>query len=174
VRQRSGRRPTTAALACLAVVAAVLAGCGTGSTAVSVGKPVPPIEQAAIGGGTDVSLRALRGRFVVVNFFATWCEPCQEEYPQLVRFAAQQKAAVQLVGVVYEDSSSDALKFHRSEGATWPIVADPTARIAGRYQVSALPQSFVVDPRGNLAARIFGGVTVDKLDHAVSGSGSPP
>jgi cytochrome c biogenesis protein CcmG/thiol:disulfide interchange protein DsbE len=155
------------------MAAAVLGGCGTGSTGVAVGRPVPPIEQAAIGGG-PVSVPALRGRWVVVNFFATWCEPCQEEYPQLVRFAAQHKAAVQLVGVVYEDSSSDALKFHRSEGGTWPIVADPTARIASRYQVSALPQSFVVDPRGNLAARIFGGVTVDKLDHAMSGSGGPP
>jgi cytochrome c biogenesis protein CcmG/thiol:disulfide interchange protein DsbE len=152
-------------------LATALAGCGAGTGAgnVAVGKPVPDIARTAIGGGAPVSLHALRGRWVVVNFFATWCEPCREEYPQLVRFAAQQKGAVQLIGVVYVDRSADALRFHRSEGGTWPIVADPSARIAGHYQVSALPQSFVVDPSGNLAARVFGGVTVAKLDQAVAG-----
>jgi hypothetical protein len=48
-------------------------------------------------------------------------------------------------------------------------VADPSAQIAGRYLVSALPQSFVIDPRGDLVAHIFGGVTVAKLDQAIAG-----
>ncbi len=157
-----------------ALAGVVVAGCGNGagSGSVAVGKPVPPIQQAAIEGGT-VSLRALRGRWAVVNFFATWCQPCQQEYPQLVRFAAGHQA-VQIIGVVYEDRSADAVRFHRSEGGTWPIVSDPSGDIASRYLVSALPQSFVVDPRGNLAAHIFGGVTVDKLDRAIGGSGNEP
>jgi alkyl hydroperoxide reductase subunit AhpC len=62
------------------------------------------------------------------------------------------------------------LRFHTAEGGTWPIVADPRARIANRYRVSALPQSFVVDPKGNLVAHIYGGVTVANLDEAVARS----
>jgi cytochrome c biogenesis protein CcmG, thiol:disulfide interchange protein DsbE len=134
----------------------------------SIGRPVPDISATAISGG-PISLRALKGRWVVVNFFATWCDPCKSEYPQLVRFADEHAATAQVVGVVYEDRSADALRFHRAEGGTWPIVADPSARIAARYLVSALPQSFVIDPRGDLVAHIFGGVTVAKLDQAIAG-----
>jgi len=155
-------------VASVAVLAMMLGGCATGSSTRvgGVGHPVPDIAGGAIGGGT-FSLRALKGHWVVVNFFATWCDPCKNEYPQLVRFAAQHRGTAQVVGVVYEDRSADALRFHRTEGGTWPIVADPSARIADRYLVSALPQSFVIDPRGDLAAHIFGGVTVAKLDQAL-------
>ncbi len=71
--------------------------------------------------------------------------------------------------MVYEDRSADALRFHRAEGGTWPIVADPSARLADRYRVSALPQSFVVDPKGDVVAHLFGGVTVASLDQAIAG-----
>jgi cytochrome c biogenesis protein CcmG/thiol:disulfide interchange protein DsbE len=163
------RRPVIVAIA-VAVAAMTLGGCGTGGSARvgPVGHPVPDIAAPAIGGG-NFSLQALRGRWVVVNFFATWCDPCKNEYPDLVRFAGQHQGTVQVVGVVYEDRSADALHFHRAEGGTWPIVADPSARIAGRYLVSALPQSFVIDRRGDLVAHIFGGVTVAKLDQALAG-----
>jgi cytochrome c biogenesis protein CcmG/thiol:disulfide interchange protein DsbE len=144
-----------------------MAGCGGGgSDVISNGHPVPEIAAPAIG-GPAVSLHALRGRWVVVNFFATWCEPCKAEYPQLVRFAAEHKATAQVVGVVYEDRNADAVRFHQAEGGTWPIVADPSAHIASRYRVSALPQSFVIDPQGDLVAHIFGGVTVANLDKAM-------
>jgi cytochrome c biogenesis protein CcmG/thiol:disulfide interchange protein DsbE len=156
--------------ALVVVLALTVAACGaaTGARVGSVGRPVPDISGTAIGGG-PISLRALKGRWVVVNFFATWCDPCKSEYPQLVRFADQHAATAQVLGVVYEDRSADALRFHRAEGGTWPIVADPSAQIAGRYLVSALPQSFVIDPRGDLVAHIFGGVTVAKLDQAIAG-----
>jgi cytochrome c biogenesis protein CcmG/thiol:disulfide interchange protein DsbE len=156
--------------AVVVALALTVGACGTGDTAQvgSIGRPVPDISATAIGGG-PISLRAFNGRWVVINFFATWCDPCKAEYPQLVRFADQHPATVQVVGVVYEDRSADALRFHRAEGGTWPIVADPSARIAGRYLVSALPQSFVIDRRGDLVAHIFGGVTVAKLDQAIAG-----
>jgi cytochrome c biogenesis protein CcmG/thiol:disulfide interchange protein DsbE len=150
-------------------VAAVTAGCASSSAAtVAVGKPVPEIAAKAISGG-GVSLSSYRGRWVVVNFFATWCDPCKKEYPELVRFAAQQGTSAQVVGVVFEDPGGNPLKFHRDEGGTWPIVADPSGAIAIHYEVSALPQSFVVNPEGKLVARIFGGVTATKLEAMVAG-----
>jgi cytochrome c biogenesis protein CcmG, thiol:disulfide interchange protein DsbE len=160
--------PTGAAF--VLAVALGLGACGGGSaTVATVGHPVPDIAAQAID-GPATSLHALRGRWVVVNFFATWCEPCKTEYPQLVRFAKEHEGTAQVVGVVYEDRNADALRFHTAEGGTWPIVADPRARIANRYRVSALPQSFVVDPKGNLVAHIYGGVTVANLDEAVARS----
>jgi cytochrome c biogenesis protein CcmG, thiol:disulfide interchange protein DsbE len=158
-------------LATLVLVVAVgLGACGAGSGGVvAAGHPVPDISATAID-GPAVSLHALRGRWVVVNFFATWCDPCKTEYPQLVRFAKEHLGTAQVVGVVYEDRNADALRFHTAEGGTWPIVADPSARIANRYRVSALPQSFVVDPEGDLVAHIYGGVTVANLDEAVARS----
>jgi peroxiredoxin len=147
----------------------LLAGCGgSGGGSVAVGKPVPPISASALSGG-PVSLSSFRGRWVVVNFFATWCEPCKKEYPELVRFAGQQAARAQVLGVVFEDPAGKPLQFHRNEGGTWPIIADPQGQIAGHYDVSALPQSFVVNPQGDLAARLFGGVTVAKLNDVMAG-----
>jgi cytochrome c biogenesis protein CcmG, thiol:disulfide interchange protein DsbE len=161
-------RPTAAVVAGVAVLALTLAACASGSPTAAVGHPAPDIATPAIA-GSAVSLHALRGRWVVVNFFATWCDPCKTEYPQLVRFAQEHAGTAQVVGVVYEDRSADALRFHRSEGGTWPIVADPSAHIADRYRVSALPQSFVVDPKGDVVAHLFGGVTVTSLDQAMAG-----
>jgi cytochrome c biogenesis protein CcmG, thiol:disulfide interchange protein DsbE len=151
------------------VVVGLLAGCGGGGDgSVAVGKPVPAISASAIGGG-PVSLSSFRGRWVVVNFFATWCEPCRKEYPQLARFAGQEAGRAQVLGVVFEDPGGHPLQFHRSEGGTWPIITDPQGKIASRYEVTALPQSFVINPQGVLAARIFGGVTVAKLDNVLAG-----
>jgi thiol-disulfide isomerase/thioredoxin len=106
---------------------------------------------------------------VVVNFFATWCEPCRKEYPQLVRFASEDAARAAVVGVVFEDPAGKPLAFHRGQGANWPIIGDPQGKIASKYEVTALPQSFVVNPRGDLAARIFGGVSVAKLEDVMAG-----
>jgi cytochrome c biogenesis protein CcmG, thiol:disulfide interchange protein DsbE len=168
VTRRSSKAGAGAVLAAAVVVALTLAGCGAGSSGViATGRPVPEISAVALD-GPAVSLHALRGRWVVVNFFATWCDPCKAEYPQLVRFANEHKETAQIVGVVYEDRNADAMRFHRNQGGTWPIVADPSAHIASRYRVSALPQSFVIDPQGDLVAHVFGGVTVTNLDTAIT------
>lgn len=169
MRWPAGRwRRRAALVAAGGVLAMTLGACGAGSSAAAVGRPAPNIAAPAIA-GSAVSLHALKGRWVVVNFFATWCDPCKAEYPQLVRFAQEHAGTAQVLGVVYEDRSADALRFHRAEGGTWPIVADPSARLADRYRVSALPQSFVVDPKGDVVAHLFGGVTVASLDQAIAG-----
>jgi len=104
----------------------------------------------------------------VLNFFATWCDPCQQETPQLARFAAANPTSrVQVVGVIFSDPTSAARAFARSHGVTWPLLSDPGNRISSSYRVVALPQSFVIRPNGTLAQHLFGGVTAAELQKIV-------
>jgi cytochrome c biogenesis protein CcmG/thiol:disulfide interchange protein DsbE len=134
-----------------------------------LGKPAPLVSGRNLSGGVS-SLASLRGRWVLLNFFASWCPPCRAESPELVKFAYShpggQKVAV--LGVVYGDTASNAAAFERQVGATWPSVADPGEQIAISYGVDDPPQSFLIAPDGRVAYRILGGVTAHGLDRLVA------
>ena len=155
------------ALVLVAVLASRPAATQTASSTL-IGKLAPPISGRNLAGGQS-SLALLRGRYVLVNFFASWCPPCRSESPALVRFAYSrpygQKVAV--LGVVYGDTGSNAAAFERQVGATWPSVVDPGEQIAISYGVDDPPQSFLVAPDGKVVDRILGGVTVAGLDRLV-------
>ncbi len=154
---------------------AAVASCGAGTSArATIGRPAPVWSGPTIAGG-PLSLTQERGHWVVLNLFATWCNPCRAETPQLVGFAAaqaRQTDGARIVGVLYSDSVADARSFQRGHGVTWPVLADASGDTAAAYGVAAgLPQSWIISPGGVVTARIFGGVTVARLDAAVRGSG---
>jgi cytochrome c biogenesis protein CcmG/thiol:disulfide interchange protein DsbE len=130
-----------------------------------VGKPAPAVAGSAITGG-PVNLAQYRGRYVVLNFSASWCPACQIEEPQLVDFAAahRKKADAVVLGVVFADSAANELGFARSNGVTWQVVNDPSGRIALAYGVADPPESFLIGPDGRVLAEILGGVTASGLD----------
>ena len=101
--------------------------------------------------GQSLSLDSLRGRPVIVNFWASWCGPCREEFPlfhdELAKHAADGLA---IVGVVFKDEPDLARAFALSFGASWPSVVDPDGSIARAYRMVAPPQSYFIDRTGVL------------------------
>ncbi|HTZ09924.1 MAG TPA: TlpA disulfide reductase family protein [Acidimicrobiales bacterium] len=130
-----------------------------------VGQQAPAIDGPTLSGGS-FDLAALRGRWVVVNFFASWCPPCQQEEPDLVAFAFAHRAptAAALVGVVFNDTAGSARAFMRSEGATWPAVVDGGGQIALAYGVVGPPETFIIAPDGRVVVHLDGPVTASSLD----------
>lgn len=134
-----------------------------------LGKQAPAIEGVSLRGAPE-SLAAMRGRFVAVNFFASWCPPCQEEQPALVEFTYDHKASgdASVLGVAFDDSPSAARSFLRSTGAVWPAVADPGGQVALAYGVSAPPETYLVAPDGRVVAKLVGAVTAARLNQLVA------
>ena len=131
-----------------------------------LGQPAPDVSGPAID-GSQVSLAQFRGRYVVVNFFASWCVPCQQEQPELTRFAERHSAAgdAQVLSVIYQDSTDAVRKLFEKNASTWPVIDDSKAKVD--FGVRGVPESFLVDPQGIVLVRVTGGVTADGLDRLV-------
>lgn len=115
-----------------------------------------------------VSLTALRGAPVVVNFWASWCAPCRREAPDLARFARQRPEGARLVGVNYRDPKQDALAFVREFDWRFSNIRDPAGKLGDRYGIPGLPTTYVIDPQGKIAARLTGAQTIADLTRAVA------
>ncbi len=113
-------------------------------------------------------LADLRGRPVLVNFWASWCIPCRKEAPELARFDRELAARAPLVGVAFQDAEGDARDFIREFRWRFPNVADPRGKLGARYGLVGLPMTFVLDPQGRIARVLSGAQTYDNLVAAVA------
>ena len=132
-----------------------------------LGRQAPGFSGTDLVNGSHVDLASLRGHYVVVNFFASWCGPCQQEAPDLSRFAYEQAhtaSGADMVSVVFHDTTSTARSFLVSNGDLWPAVTDPDGTIAERYGVTSPPTTFVVNPSGRVTAVLEGPTTTSNLD----------
>jgi len=134
-----------------------------------VGQAAPPVRGVTVDGRL-YALPRVPGVFTVVNFFASWCGPCQQEGPELVKFAFQhqQSGDAQLVGVVFDDTSGASRSYQATLGATWPTLADPRGVLALSYGVRAPPSTFLIAPDGRVVAYIVAPVTAADLDTLIA------
>jgi cytochrome c biogenesis protein CcmG, thiol:disulfide interchange protein DsbE len=130
-----------------------------------IGLPAPQVAGSTLD-GADFDLDDLRGRWVLVNFFATWCPPCIVEHPELVAFheAHAETGDVEVVSVAFQDSVAEIEEFFASYGGEWPVLAEGVNSVAVSWGVTALPESFLVSPQGVVVYKFTGGVTYEALE----------
>ncbi len=134
-----------------------------------IGKPAPEVTGPGLDGAT-VRLSAFQGRFVLLNFFASWCVPCRNEHDDLLRFTARHQAAgdAQVLAVLFDDEPAAARSWFEEHGGTWPVIQDPDGKVALDFGVRGPPESFLIAPDGTVLTRIIGEVDANVLESLVA------
>lgn len=156
----------------LAVVVALLA---IGATSGGAAKHAPPPRASAFTlpalghPGQHISLAQYAGRPLIINFFASWCAPCQRETPLIARFYQASRGRVTILGVDVNDSTTAALGFMRKSGVRYPVLSDPAPMaMTLSYGVVALPQTFFLNAQHHIVKRVIQAVTLSDLRTGVA------
>ena len=147
----------------VAAVAVSLATSGTGGS--------PPAPAAAgftldslTSPGQHITLSQYQGKPLIVNFWASWCEPCQQETPLLANWYNRQHGHGVSVGLDENDTAASALQFAKAKGVSYPIGVDPQLAAANAYGVTGLPQTFFLNAQHRIVDHVLGAVTQADLD----------
>lgn len=130
-------------------------------------------QMRPLAGGASRSLADYRGQIVVLNFWASWCRPCESEAPLLERAHRQLRrtGAGTVLGVTYNDTPDSSRKFVSKYGLSYPSLLDPGTDFAEQYGVRALPETFFIDREGRIRAIARGELTADFLARSLKRTG---
>lgn len=159
VRSERRRLPRRSLGRFLFVLAAVgLAGCAGGGAGASqssagvshplLGAPAPPFELPEATGGGAQSLAAHAGKIVIVDFWATWCEPCKLSFPAYQKLVDELAGQLVVIGVSQDDDAQGIAAFRAETGVAFPIVWDDGKALAKAYDPPTMPTAFVIDQSG--------------------------
>jgi thiol-disulfide isomerase/thioredoxin len=145
-------------------------GSASGQTARPAVVAAPAFSLPLLGddSGQQVTLGKYRGQPLIVNFFASWCEPCKTETPLLATFYRSEKGKVGLVGLDENDTVGNATSFTKADGVSYPVGFDPHFAVGTAYGVNALPQTFFLNARHQIVDRVFGKVTLASLHKGIA------
>lgn len=143
------------------------------SDRIEVGYSVPDFKLTSLD-GTTTSLIDFRERPLILNFWASWCEPCREEMPSLQQVYEGLEDRIFIVGINYAESSSHVLSFTHAIGVTFPVLLDSKGEVAESYRIVGFPTSFFVNSEGKLAADHVGVLTPDMLSTGLEVLGVKP
>jgi cytochrome c biogenesis protein CcmG, thiol:disulfide interchange protein DsbE len=151
---------------CLALVGVLYKGFGRNPHEVPFmlqGQPAPAFTLASLDSGGRVSLAELKGRPVVLNFWASWCGPCKMEHPVLEWGAREFGHQAQFLGVLFEDTDDNARQFLSQMGASFPQLTDPRSRMAVDYGVAGVPETYFIDRQGIIRGKHVGPIDPQTL-----------
>jgi cytochrome c biogenesis protein CcmG, thiol:disulfide interchange protein DsbE len=137
-------------------------------TRAKIGNVAPDFTLRGID-GRPLTLSRLRGRIVVLTFFASWCHPCEEDMPALQRAQDDNAGRVTVVGVNYQDFPNDTRAFVQRLGVTFPALVEDSSDnpVAKAYDVHAMPDTLFIDAHGVVRDRVFGQTSTHDLERAL-------
>ncbi len=130
-----------------------------------LGKAAPTFSVRTFDGRT-ISTQTLAGQPVIVNFWNSWCIPCQQELPILRTFAQRHAgdSTFTLLGILRDDTTTAARQYAAAEGMTWPLAADPGSNLALAFGTRGQPETYAISARGTIVASQFGPVSLENLE----------
>ncbi|WP_298271354.1 TlpA disulfide reductase family protein [Geobacter sp.] len=147
------------------IVLALLLGCSREQKPAIEGNPAPDFTLNTLNGEL-VKLSDLKGQVVLVNFWATWCPPCREEIPSLMRLdAAMAGKPFRMLCISIDEGGKVAIEeFFRKSGYALPALSDADKRVGKTYGITGVPETFVIDKRGVILKKVVGGMEWDQPD----------